>query len=359
MPSTTDQHISRILHRDSRQTSNMKVSAVAIPVLAGLVSAGPVDIEARQSCPGVHIFGARETTAPAGYGTSQGLVNMVKQAYPGSTSEAITYPACGGQSQCGGVSYENSASQGTQAVVKAVTSLNQRCPNTKIVLIGYSQGGQIVDNALCGGAGATLTGNALNAVKAAIFMGDPHNVVGLPYNVGTCQAQGVSPVMVMVLVRIPRSQAHKMNSSPPAPGASSARRPSRPSSSRTATRPTPTAALATMPTRTSSTSTSTGSKRSPSSRSFSMPPKCECCSQWCRIANFSVEVAYRAMPGSLYKYSKKSCSIPVLLRVGLDRGPQSSTPLECPTRSSKGRVCLTRSTSPFFSAYENLFAAAV
>ncbi|KAG7288390.1 hypothetical protein NEMBOFW57_007922 [Staphylotrichum longicolle] len=168
----------------------MKVSAVAIPVLAGLVSAGPVDIEARQSCPGVHIFGARETTAPAGYGTSQGLVNMVKQAYPGSTSEAITYPACGGQSQCGGVSYENSASQGTQAVVKAVTSLNQRCPNTKIVLIGYSQGGQIVDNALCGGAGATLSGSALNAVKAAIFMGDPHNVVGLPYNVGTCQAQG-------------------------------------------------------------------------------------------------------------------------------------------------------------------------
>lgn len=174
----------------------MKVSAVAIPVLAGLASAGPVDIEARQSCPGVHIFGARETTAPAGYGTSQGLVNMVKQAYPGSTSEAITYPACGGQSQCGGVSYENSASQGTQAVVKAVTSLNQRCPNTKIVLIGYSQGGQIVDNALCGGAGATLSGSALNAVKAAIFMGDPHNVVGLPYNVGTCQAQGVSPIMV-------------------------------------------------------------------------------------------------------------------------------------------------------------------
>jgi acetylxylan esterase len=168
----------------------MKVSAVAVPVLAGLASAGPVEVEARQSCPGVHIFGARETTAPAGYGTSQGLVNMVKQAYSGATSEAINYPACGGQSQCGGVSYDQSASQGTAAVVSAVTSFNQRCPDTKIVLIGYSQGGQIMDNALCGGAGATLSGNALNAVKAAIFMGDPHNVVGLPYNVGTCQAQG-------------------------------------------------------------------------------------------------------------------------------------------------------------------------
>ena len=49
-----------------------------------------------------------------------------------------------------------------------------------------------MDNALCGGAGRTLSGAALNAVKAAIFMGDPRNVAGLPYNVGTCKAHGVS-----------------------------------------------------------------------------------------------------------------------------------------------------------------------
>jgi acetylxylan esterase len=56
------------------------------------------------------------------------------------------------------------------------------------------QGGQIMDNAICGGAGSTLTGTALAAVKAAIFMGDPHNRNGLPYNVGTCKAQGVRPI---------------------------------------------------------------------------------------------------------------------------------------------------------------------
>lgn len=112
-----------------------------LPILAGLASSAPSsDLQDRQaSCPGVHIFGARETTVPQGYGTSQGLVNKVLQAYPGSTAEAIVYPACGGQSNCGGVSYENSASQGTAAVVRAVTSFNQRCPSTKIVLIGYSQ----------------------------------------------------------------------------------------------------------------------------------------------------------------------------------------------------------------------------
>jgi acetylxylan esterase len=171
----------------------MKASML-LPALAGLAAANPIDVdlEARQSCPGVYVFGARETTVPSGYGTSQGLVNMVLSTYSGSQASPISYPACGGQSSCGGISYDESARQGTAAVVSAVTSLNQRCPNTKIVLIGYSQGGQIMDNALCGGAGATLSGNALNAVKAAIFMGDPHNAPGLPYNVGTCRAGGVS-----------------------------------------------------------------------------------------------------------------------------------------------------------------------
>ncbi|KAF2689774.1 carbohydrate esterase family 5 protein [Lentithecium fluviatile CBS 122367] len=168
----------------------MKFTAAAALSLAGLAAAAPAELAERQSCPSVYIFGARETTVSPGYGTAAGLVNQVKAAYPGSGSEPIAYPACGGQASCGGASYESSASQGTAAVVKAVTAYNQKCPSTQIVVIGYSQGGQIFDNALCGGAGATLTGAALAAVKAAIFMGDPHNRAGLPYNVGTCKAQG-------------------------------------------------------------------------------------------------------------------------------------------------------------------------
>jgi acetylxylan esterase len=120
----------------------MKVAAV-LPLLAGLAASSPVEqqLEERQggSCPKIHVFGARETTVPQGYGTSQGLVNMVVQAYPGTTSEAIVYPACGGQSNCGGASYDSSASQGTAAVVRAVTAFHTKCPDAKIVLIGYSQ----------------------------------------------------------------------------------------------------------------------------------------------------------------------------------------------------------------------------
>ncbi|KAF2757612.1 acetylxylan esterase precursor [Pseudovirgaria hyperparasitica] len=166
----------------------MKSILASFSLLAILANANPV--EPRQSCPKVHVFGARETTASAGYGTAGGLVNQVLASYSGSTAEAIVYPACGGQASCGGVSYDSSQSQGTTAVVKAVNDFNAKCPSTQLVLVGYSQGGQIMDNAICGGGSAQLSGNALNAVKAAIFMGDPRYVHGLSYNVGTCAAQG-------------------------------------------------------------------------------------------------------------------------------------------------------------------------
>lgn len=117
----------------------MHFSAAALPLLAGIVAANPVDLTERQSCPKIHVFGARETTVSQGYGSSSTVVNAVVSAYPGTTSEAIVYPACGGQSSCGGASYASSQSTGTKAVVDAVTAFNKKCPDTQIVLVGYSQ----------------------------------------------------------------------------------------------------------------------------------------------------------------------------------------------------------------------------
>ncbi|KAH7255211.1 cutinase [Fusarium redolens] len=152
-----------------------------------------------QSCPDIHIFGARETSVAPGFGSAGQLVEMIKADHPGATSEAIDYPACGGQASCGGVQYGDSAKQGTQAVTTAVNGLNQRCPQTKIVMVGYSQGGQIMDNNICGGpdsgAGVSdssvpLSASAVQQVKAVIMLGDPRFVSGLPYGVGTCTAGG-------------------------------------------------------------------------------------------------------------------------------------------------------------------------
>ncbi|PNS20946.1 hypothetical protein CAC42_2877 [Sphaceloma murrayae] len=170
--------------------------------LAGVAMASPVELEQRQSCPKIHIFGARETTAPPGYGTAGVVVNLVLNAYPGSTAEAINYPACGGQASCGGASYAQSALTGTNTIASVINAYNAKCPNTQLVVVGYSQGGQISDNSICGGpdqnigwtnTGVPINTKALAQIKAAIFMGDPRYIAGLPYNVGTCTQQGFAP----------------------------------------------------------------------------------------------------------------------------------------------------------------------
>ncbi|KAM6525797.1 hypothetical protein FALCPG4_011332 [Fusarium falciforme] len=152
-----------------------------------------------QSCPDIQIFGARETTVSPGFGSAGALIDMIKADHSGATAEAIEYPACGGQSSCGGVQYGDSARQGTEAVATAVNDFHSRCPDSQIVLVGYSQGGHIMHNAICGGgdsgAGISdtavpITASAVAQVKAAILLGDPRYVSGLAYGVGTCTSGG-------------------------------------------------------------------------------------------------------------------------------------------------------------------------
>lgn len=106
----------------------------------GLLSrASPIDSEKRATCSDIHIFGARETTASAGYGSAITVVDEILNAYPGSTAEAIVYPACGGQSSCGSISYSASLINGTAAAAAAVNAYNSACPSAQLVLVGYSQ----------------------------------------------------------------------------------------------------------------------------------------------------------------------------------------------------------------------------
>ena len=91
-------------------------------------------------CPKIHVIAARDMAEPPGFDSAGGMVNLIESAFP-ATSEAIDYPACEGPSECGNMTYADSVQLGTWAVATAVNRFAQRCPKTKIILVGYSQVG--------------------------------------------------------------------------------------------------------------------------------------------------------------------------------------------------------------------------
>ncbi|EGP86520.1 unnamed protein product [Zymoseptoria tritici ST99CH_3D1] len=172
-----------------------------VSIATVLVASGQAlpSLEDRQSgCPPIHIFGARETTASPGFGTAGVFINLIVGAYPSATTEAINYPATGGDS------YGSSMRTGVANIANQINSFNQRCPQAKLVVVGYSQGAQISDNAICGGGDpnqgltdtrALLTSAAGTAVKAIILAGNPRNSPAEKsvFGYGSCNAQGFSP----------------------------------------------------------------------------------------------------------------------------------------------------------------------
>jgi dienelactone hydrolase len=78
------------------------------------------------------------------------VAGNVSEAIPGSTVVAVDYPATFDN-------YTVSENKGVVAMTSLISSYVAACPAGKIALLGYSQGGQVAMDVVCGTSEASFT----------------------------------------------------------------------------------------------------------------------------------------------------------------------------------------------------------
>lgn len=103
-------------------------------------------LKTSDGCPsGVHIVGVRGTLEDPGFGAMQDIVDKVLEQIPNSDSKAIDYPASGitiaadGDPVYNFFQYRSSVAMGVDKFSAEIQDFTMECPDTGIVVMGYSQ----------------------------------------------------------------------------------------------------------------------------------------------------------------------------------------------------------------------------
>jgi acetylxylan esterase len=142
------------------------------------------------TCATLHMIVARGSLEAPGEGFIIAVANQVQSAIPGSDSDGVPYPATLDN-------YISSESKGVASMQSLIVSYEARCPNSKIALLGYSQGAHVVGDVLCGTSEAHWNSTppespALSKnIIASIQMGDPSFALNQPQDVGTATKGGI------------------------------------------------------------------------------------------------------------------------------------------------------------------------
>ncbi|KZL74238.1 carbohydrate esterase family 5 protein (cutinase) [Colletotrichum tofieldiae] len=166
---------------------------VALGFLGALQGNGKIAERQTTACAtGVHIIVARASTERPGTGVIGAIANNIQTQIPGSDIEAVDYPAELNP-------YKPSQKAGVTAMTKLVQNYAAACPQTQMVLMGYSQGAHVTADVMCGTSedGFEPTqpqaADVTDKVAAILLMGDPSHVNGQPFNQGTSQKDGRFP----------------------------------------------------------------------------------------------------------------------------------------------------------------------
>lgn len=110
---------------------------------------------ATSDCQDYHIFTARGSTAPKP-GHAGELIRQICEGLGDCGYEDVDYPASGGAQGPG--AWCKSAHEGATGGQKQMADYAEKCPDAKLILIGFSQGGSVALDILGGGGNVDVFG---------------------------------------------------------------------------------------------------------------------------------------------------------------------------------------------------------
>ncbi|KIW36239.1 uncharacterized protein PV06_11486 [Exophiala oligosperma] len=185
---------------------------VFVPVIGALAATATAASSNTTCAEGLYILCARGSGEPAvapkagtypdNTGSPGVLALQVAQQIKGTIIAGVIYPATD-PTATGALNltaYELSENTGAKSIVEEVNQYHSACPDSKIALIGYSQGAQVIQDALCGGTGGDFNSDAPLSpdlveknVIAIALIADPTHIANTTYDHGTGVHDGVFP----------------------------------------------------------------------------------------------------------------------------------------------------------------------
>lgn len=171
-----------------RPSSRAALAAASLQVALALGGRSQVRAAAAEDCvtSGAHIIVARESGAPEGVSVMNVVAEEVAARCSGSDIAGVPYPAEFNP-------YVESEGYGVGNLTEMVLDYQGSCPDSKVVLLGYSQGAQLTADFLCGTSESgfpeteAYASNVTDIVAAIVLMGDPSFVAGLSWDNGTAE----------------------------------------------------------------------------------------------------------------------------------------------------------------------------
>lgn len=160
----------------------------ATALFSSAVVAAPV--QRQVTCySGVYMIVARGSDEDPGEGKPGMVADLVAAALPGSGSVAVDYPA-----SITDPLYPDSVTDGINDAISKINAYIDACGSAaRIVLIGFSQGGNVMTDVLAGGVAKPdpIPASTAAYITAVTVFGDPTFTAGQSFDVGTSTSDGI------------------------------------------------------------------------------------------------------------------------------------------------------------------------